>query len=272
MAARKTIVVEHLRRARLAELFAKGTRLDGRGFLDYRSITIETNPIEKANASAKVTIGNTQVIAGIKVDLATPFPDTPDHGLLIVNVELLPLSSHYAEPGPPSEYAIELARVVDRGVRESKMIDLAQLAIVKGKKVYGVFADVSVLDDDGNLLDTIAYAVGAAVATTKIPKYEVHGDEVKATGEMIPLPVRTIPISVTMAKIGETLIVDPNTEEEALMEARITLTSDHEGHLCAGQKGNPGGFSADQIMQAVDIAIQKGKEIRELLKRSAGLG
>jgi len=272
MAARKTVVVEHLRRARMAELFAKGTRLDGRGFHDYRSITIETNPIEKANASAKVSIGNTTVVAGIKVDLATPFPDTPDQGLLIVNTELLPLSSPYAEPGPPSEYSIELARVVDRGVRESKMINLSQLALVKGKKVYAVFADVSVLDEDGNLLDTINRAVTAAIATAKIPKYEVVGDEVKPTGEMIPLPVRTIPISVTLAKFGDTLIVDPNSEEEALMEARITLTSDHEGHLCAGQKGNPGGFSPEQIMQAVGIALQKGRENRELLKRSAGLG
>ena len=90
--------------------------------------------IEKANGSAMVTLGNTQVLAGVKIDKGTPFPDTPDKGLLIVGAEVLPMAAAYLEAGPPDESAIELARVVDRGVRESEMIDVSSL-VHKGGQV-----------------------------------------------------------------------------------------------------------------------------------------
>ncbi|MBI2183331.1 MAG: exosome complex protein Rrp42 [Thaumarchaeota archaeon] len=255
----------------MTELLSKGNRLSGRGLLEYRPIKIETGLIEKASGSAKVSIGNSQVIAGVKVEMGTPFPDTPNQGLLVVNTEVLPISSRYAEPGPPSEDAIELARVVDRGIRESKMIDLQKLCLIPGKKVLAVFIDVSVLDIDGNLFDTISYACTAALATAKIVQYEVSGEEIKASEEKIPLPVKTIPISITMARIHDALIVDPDLEEEAVMDARLTLATDSDGNICAGQKGCPGGFTVEQIMQAKDIAIEKGKENRELLKKMTGI-
>src|SRR5258708_586550 len=101
----------------MSELLSKGTRLDGRGLADIRDLTITTNVIEKAEGSCRVKLGNTELIAGVKVNLGTPFPDTPDKGLLIVSAEVLPLASPYAEPGPPDENTIELARVADRGIR-----------------------------------------------------------------------------------------------------------------------------------------------------------
>ncbi len=244
--------------------------MDGRGPLDYRPITVETHVIEKAEGSARVTIGNTQVIAGVKVDLGDPFPDTPDKGLLIVNAEVLPLASPYAEPGPPDEDAIELARVVDRGVRESQMLNLSELALLPGKRVYAVFVDVSVLNVDGNLFDTTSYAVVAALATTRMPGYTVVNGEVKKTGETPPLPIQTIPVSVTMARIGDVIIVDPTSEEEAVMDARITLTSDGRGNLCAGQKGQSGTLTFEHVMFAAQTSRAKGEEIRELLRKGVG--
>src|SRR5271155_4146712 len=141
MSARKSYVVETLRRAQLVELLSRGKRLDGRGLSEPRKLEIQTGLIEKANGSALVNLGNTQVMAGVKVDKGTPFPDTPDKGLLIVGAEVLPLAASYVEAGPPDESAIELARVVDRGVRESEMIDLSTLVIKEGKFVYSVFVD-----------------------------------------------------------------------------------------------------------------------------------
>ena len=139
----------------MLEKLVDGKRLDGRGIEDYRTISVETGIIEKANGSAKVTIGKTVVYAGVSVEIGKPFPDKPDQGLLIVNAELLPLSSPYAEQGPPSEEAIELARVTDRGVRESEMLDLSEMALVEGEKVRSIFADVSVINVDGNLFDAV---------------------------------------------------------------------------------------------------------------------
>ncbi len=265
---KKSIVVEKLRKAQLLQLISKGSRLDGRSLLDYRPITVETHVIEKAEGSARVSLGNTQVIAGVKVELGEPFPDTPDKGLLIVNAEVLPLASPYAEPGPPDEDAIELARVVDRGVRESQMLNLSELALLPGKRVYAVFVDVSVLNVDGNLFDATSYSVVAALLTSHMTKYTVINGEARKTDETLPLPTQTIPVSVTMARIGDAIIADPTSEEEAVMDARITLTSDGRGNFCAGQKGQSGTLTFEQVRFAAQTSRVKGEEIRELLRRS----
>ncbi|MCS6768194.1 MAG: exosome complex protein Rrp42 [Candidatus Nitrosocaldus sp.] len=263
-----TTIVEQLRRAQMSELLAMNKRLDGRGLKDYRELRIETGLIKKANGSALVSLGNTQVIAGIKVEVDEPFPDMPDKGLFICNAEVLPLASPYAEPGPPDEDAIELARVVDRGIRESEMIALDRLVLISGKKVYAVFADVSVLNTDGNLFDATSYAVVAALLTARVPRYDVQDEKLVKSEETIPLPINTIPVSITMAKIGNSIIVDPNAEEEACMDARITMATDEQGRVCAMQKGGSGTFSVDQLNEVASLAISLGSEVRERIRSS----
>ena len=258
----KNYVVETIRKAQMVQLLAKGKRMDERGLDQPRELKIETGVIPKANGSARVALGDTQVIAGVKVATGTPFPDTPDKGILMVNGEILPMASPYAEAGPPSPEAIELARVVDRGVRESKMIDLGGLSLIPGKAVVSIFCDFNVMNVDGNLFDAVSYAVVAALKTAKMKKYAVKGDKVEATEEVVPVPVTRTPVSVTMARIGETLVVDPGAEEEASMDMRITITTDDDGSVCASQKGEASTISPAQVLQAVDTSIRVGKAIR----------
>jgi exosome complex component RRP42 len=262
MSMKKNYVVETIRRAQMVEMLSKGQRSDGRALDQPRPLSIEVGLIQKANGSARVRLGNTDVIAGVKIATGTPFPDTPDKGLLVVNAEVLPLASPYAEPGPPSEEAIELARVVDRGIRESEMVDLTKLCLIEGKSVVTVFVDCNIMNVDGNLFDATSYAVVAALRTAKMKKYKVEGDKVVATEENIPVPVERTPISVTLARIGDTLVVDPNSEEEVLMDVRITITTDDEGNVCASQKGEASTISPAQVLEAADTSIRVGKQIR----------
>ena len=129
----KSFVVETIKRNQIVELLGKGKRLDGRALDEYRKLEIKTHVIEKANGSSMVTLGNTQVLAGVKIDKGVPFPDTPNKGLLIVGAEVLPMAAAYLEAGAPDEHAIELAMVADRGVRESGMIEGSSLCIKGGK-------------------------------------------------------------------------------------------------------------------------------------------
>ena len=262
MSMKKNYVVETIRRAQMVELLSRGKRVDERALDQHRPLTIQTGIIQKANGSAKVNLGNTEVIAGVKIATGTPFPDTPDKGLLEVNAEILPLASPYAEPGPPSEEAIELARVVDRGIRESEMVDLTGLCLIEGKSVVTIFVDCNVMNVDGNLFDATSYAVVSALRTAKMLKYKVESDKAVATEEWIPVPVERTPVSVTLARIGDTLVVDPNSEEEVLMDMRVTITTDDNGNICASQKGEASTISPAQVLQAADTSIRVGKEIR----------
>lgn len=262
MSMKKNYVVETIRKAQMVQLLAQGKRIDERAFDQPRPLAIETGLIQKANGSARVTLGNTQVLAGVKIATGVPFPDTPDKGLLVVNAEILPMASPYAEPGPPSEEAIELARVVDRGIRESEMVDLTKLCLVPGKSVVTVFVDCNVMNVDGNLFDATSYAVVAALRTSKMKKYVVKEDKAESTDEWIPVPVERTPVSVTMARIGEKMVVDPNTEEEASMDMRITIATDDDGHICASQKGEASTISPAQVLDAADMSIRVGRQIR----------
>jgi exosome complex component RRP42 len=266
----KSFVIETIKRNQIIELLSKGKRVDGRGLGEYRKLEIKTHVIEKANGSAMVKLGNTEVLAGVKIDKGIPFPDTPNKGLLIVGAEVLPMAAAYLEAGPPDESAIELARVVDRGVRESEMIDISSLCIKPGKWVYSVFVDVNILNADGNLFDATSYAVVSALLTSKMPKFVMDGDTVKDTGERPQLPVHKVPVSITIANINNTLVVDPTEEEEAVMDARITLDTDDGGNICAAQKGEPGSFMPEQILQAAEWSIARGKEVRQKIKEATG--
>ena len=258
----KNYVVETIRKAQLVQLLSTGKRLDDWARDQPRELKIETGVIPKANGSAKVTLGNTQVIAGVKIATGIPFPDTPDKGILMVNGVILPMASPYAEAGPPSPEAIELARVVDRGVRESEMIDLEDLSLVPGKTVVSVFCDFNVMNVDGNLFDAVSYAVVAALKTAKMKKYKVKDDKAEMTEEVVPVPVKRTPVSVTFAWIGDRIVVDPSAEEEASMDMRVTITTDDDGNICASQKGEASTISASQVLEAADISIRVGKEIR----------
>ena len=103
---------------------------------------------------------------------------------MTVNAELVPLASPTYEPGPPDETSIELARIVDRGIRESKAIDTEKLCIEPGKKVFVVFVDVYVLNHDGNLIDAAALAAMSALMNTKMPNYEIKDGEVKTKARL----------------------------------------------------------------------------------------
>ena len=254
--------VAKLEQKTVVDLVSRGKRIDERGPESYRPIQIQAGLIEKANGSCHVSLGKTKVLVGVKVQVGEPFPDTPDEGVLTVNAELVPLASPFFEPGPPGEQAIELARVVDRGIRESKVLDVKSLCIQKGRKVQVVYVDVYVLDHDGNLIDAAAMAALGALVNAKVGKFEMKGEDVVTKPGQHPLPLGNYPVAVTFAKVDKTLLVDPSLEEEQVMSARLTVTIEKNGSICAMQKGGLSGFTVDELKRAVGIAVQKAAENR----------
>lgn len=251
----------------LLALFTKNIRKDGRKLDEYRKpIKIEYDISPKsAEGSARVIIGKTEVIAGVKMDVGEPFPDSPDKGVLIVGAELLPLSSPEFEPGPPSMKAIELSRVIDRGIRESKAIDLEKLCIKKGEKTWMLFIDIYPINDSGNLFDAANLAAMAALKNAKFPKYdEKEGKVIYDEKTNKKLPIGKTVVSCTVLKIGENFLIDPTYEEEDISDARLTVTfSNNKIH--AMQKGGNEALSHEEIMRIIDIAIEKSKELEKLL-------
>jgi len=252
-----TDVISEIRKDYLYNLLLKGERADGRAFNQYREFSVQKNIIIKAEGSALVKLGSSQVLVGVKMQPGEPFPDAPNRGVIITNAELVPLASPTFEPGPPNEVGIELARVVDRGVRESKAVDLEALCITPGKQVWIIFIDVHILDDCGNILDASSIGAIAALLTTKVPASKF------GLGDDYQLPVKDIPIAITAIEFGDVLMFDPDSDEESIANTKLTVITTADGSICGMQKSGTGVLKQEQIYRIIDIACEKAREIRE---------
>lgn len=260
--------ISYLRRNQIRRLAAAGTRIDGRSLDQLREISIRTNVVNTADGSAEVLLGKTRVVAGVKVGLGQPFQDAPDEGVLIVNAEILPHASPYSEIGPPDETAIELARVVDRGIRHSGFVDFKKLAIDQ-TKVYVLWVDLYVLNDDGNLVDASNLAALAALRSTMLPvavKDETGIKLDRNNRSALPSDLSKAPIAVSIGKIENRLLVDPSLEEELSLDGRITITLSQD-RIVSVQK-TLGYFTTPELSQALDLAYAVRDKIREVLLKS----
>lgn len=249
----------------LLKALSKNVRYDGRKNLEFRPITVEYGISASAEGSARVKIGGTIVMAGVKLETTTPFPDTPDKGNLMVNAELLPLSNPAFETGPPGEQATELARVVDRAIRESKAIDVHKLCIKEGETVWGVNIDICSINDEGNLQDAACLAAIAALRDTKLPKLDERNEVQYDTKTKEKLPLAREPVEVTVIKVGNEFFVDALTAEEKLIEARLTVAVTEKGTVCALQKGGMTPLTAQDLDKMMDIARELAPKLRKAL-------
>jgi len=260
----------NLTKERIKEFLAENKRFDSRELLDFRNIEIETGVSKNAEGSCRVKLGNTEVVAGVKIGVAEPYTDSEDEGTLVTTVELLPLSSSRFEMGPPGIEAIELARIVDRSVRESGFIDFKKLCIKKEEKVYSIMIDIYSLNDEGNLIDASCLAAVMALKTAKMPKYDEKKEKIefgKLTNKPIPLSNK-VPLTITFHKVGEKIIVDPIKEEEDASDARlsIALTKDKEIMINALQKGGEEPLTQEEVEKIIDLATEKFKELQKVIE------
>jgi exosome complex component RRP42 len=131
--------------------------------------------------------------------------------------------------------------------------------------VWGVHVDLHILDDDGNLIDAAMLAAISALLTARLPEFNKETKIVQFGKPSGKLPMRDRPVEVTIGKIGSTLLIDTCAEEETALDARVTIATNTEGNFCAMQKGGKGFFTTAELEAAVDVAVEKGNELRDLL-------
>ncbi len=259
-------IISDLEKKHIEALVKKGQRIDGRGMTEFRDVKLEADFIPKAEGSARVFLGKTEIIAGVKVSVGTPYPDTPNSGVITVNAELSPMGAPHFEAGPPDENSVEVARVVDRGIRHSDIVDKEKLVLVPGEQVFIIFVDLYVLAYDGNLFDAGELAAVRALCDTKLPKFEVVDGKAKLIPEWAPLEIMDYPVSVTTVKIGDALLVDPNENEERVLDSRMTLALNAKNEIVSAQKGGKGSFTVDEVAQIIEMSQETAPKLRELLK------
>ena len=258
------IFIPKIRQKFILNALKENKRIDNRAFNEYRAIKIKYGHLPNADGSAEVSLGNTIVLAGVKIDVSNPFPSEPDKGILIVNAEFPPVASPDFEPGPPDENAIELARIVDRGLRKPEVVDFSSLCIIPGQRVYRIWLDIYALNHDGNLVDAAGIAAVVALMNTKYRKFTYVQDKgLVDTGEKVQLSIKNFPVFVTHAKIGDQIILDPNLEEEMLADCKITTIVSEGGLITGMQKSGIGSLTLEDIDKILIDSINLYQKVKE---------
>ncbi len=251
----------------IRELAAEGERLDGRDFDEFRDVSLEAGYVrETADGSAYVEMGGTKLLVGISTDIGDPYDDSPDAGTLITNAELGPMASEDWEAGPPTIEAVELARVVDRGIRESGIIDLTDLGIEEGETCWLLFVDIHVLDFDGNLIDASFLGAITALLSGTLPDYDPETGELDRDAVGGDIPADGIPVTLTGRKIGDQLLVDTTGEEEDVEDARLTVTLNDDDNLVSLQKGEGSPLTQEDALDILDMTVDRAAELRSLVR------
>ncbi|KAL5208116.1 hypothetical protein ABZP36_032551 [Zizania latifolia] len=247
-------------------------RVDGRRPFDFRRLKILFG---REDGSAEVQLGDTRVMGYVTGQLVPPYKDRPNEGTLAIFTEFSPMADPAFEAGRPGESAIELGRVIDRGLRESRAVDMESLCVVAGKHVWSVRVDLHILDNGGNLIDAANIAALAALSTFRRPECTVGGEDGQQVTvhdpevrDPLPLTIHHLPIAVTFAYFGEgnIMVIDPTYKEEAVMGGRMTATINSNGDVCAIQKAGGEGVMSSVIMQCLRIASVKATDITSKIK------
>lgn len=264
----------NLQREKIEDALAEGKRLDGRTPTDYREIIVEDGVSPCSSSAIRVKVGKTEVLCGVHLAVTTPYADSPDEGTFMTSAELHPMASQQFDIGRPGINAIELGRVIDRGIRESGFIDFKGLCIKSGEKVWQVFVDLIAINDDGNLFDVAGMAALIALGRARMPVYneEEERTEHEFTDNPIPLNKDVMSLNLTLHKVGDSIVTDVSKEEEAISKFRVSIAigdNDGKARITAMQKGKAGTINTDDMQNILKVAEDKWSELFPKIKEYA---
>jgi exosome complex component RRP45 len=174
------------------------------------------------------------------MQVVEPSSHRPAEGVIRYSVEFSPMAAPSFQAGRPLPAAVEVLRVVERALKESRAVETESLCIVAGEKVWAVRVDITVLDHCGNIADAVAFAALASLLHFRKPHVEVIGSEVTIHTLQSHAPdalsVHHRPVCVSFAFVGEgaeTAAVDPSLVEEEVAVGSLTMALNVHRELCA---------------------------------------
>ncbi|MFX1302732.1 MAG: exosome complex protein Rrp42 [Promethearchaeota archaeon] len=261
-------IISKIERNYILTNLKKEERIDDRGLWEYREFQINSDIISSAEGSADVYLGDTRIITGLKYEVGEPFPDLPNEGVCTVMAELLPIASPLFERGPPDEQSIELARVVDRGIRHADCVQTKKLCIKEDTLVYILFVDMYVINHAGNLIDAGGVSALTSLISAHIPegKWNEEKGEVEWTGKYLTgeTIVNELPFVLTYGKIDDIIFLDPNLPEELVCDGKISI-SVTEDKITSIQKSGASTFSIEEIKMLCNKSLEIGNKLRSKL-------
>jgi exosome complex component RRP42 len=253
-------------------------RSDGRTCNDFRIVEIEQETIATTNGSARVRIGATEILVGVKAELEKPELKTPNQGKLEFTVDCSPNATPIFEGRRGGEsIEAEISQIFERFYKNEKVVDRNKLSVVKGKWCWEIYIDILVLELGGNLVDVCGIGIYSALKNTILPKIEIEkgdGEEVEIILSDDPLDGIELELfninpilTVTIAKLGNRYICDPSDEEEIVSNVKLCVAINNEGSVSGMTKIGIGSLDPESIREILLISKKAGKVLTRSVNR-----
>ncbi|PNF15123.1 hypothetical protein B7P43_G15566 [Cryptotermes secundus] len=220
----------------------------------------------------QVSLGETKVLAQVSCEVQKPKTTRPNEGMLFLNTELSPMGSPHFEVGLQSELAVQLNRLLEKCIKDSRCVDLESLCIVAEEKVWVLRVDINVLNHEGNLVAAASAAALTALSHFRCPCVTVTGQETvihdPSEKDAVPLNLHHYPVCVSYAIFnkGEHIIADPTAIEERVSEAQVVFGVNAYRELCGLHLGGSSLTSHDLILQCANRAARRAAEVVQIMK------
>jgi len=236
-----------------------GMRADGRGPAQLRPVRFTTGYLKHADGSCLVEFGDTRVVCAVSVEeKVPPFLKGKGEGWVTAEYGMLPRATHTrsqreVSKGAPSGRTHEIQRLIGRSLR----------AVVSAKALgeRTLWVDCDVLQADGGT--RCASITGAFVALVEALR------RMKRAGAIPEVPVVDYVAAVSVGKVGDTILLDLNYEEDSTAHVDMNIVKTGRGRFVEVQgtaEGQP--FTEEEMRQLME-AGDKGIKDLVLLQRKA---
>ncbi|KIH59246.1 prefoldin, alpha subunit [Ancylostoma duodenale] len=252
----------------ILEGFAENQRLDGRTLNDFRQVKLV---VGAECGTALCTMGDTKVLCAVSASLTEPRATRPNKGFVAVDVDMSPMGNPANEHNRLGERGLELTRLLELVLRDSRCIDVESLCVRAHKEVWKLRVDVRVLDDDGALLDCASVAAVAALYHFRRPNVTVEPNHTIIHSEyeqaLVPLNIYHMPICVSFGftKAGNYVVIDPTDKETQCLYGCLVIACNKRREVCALHQSTNLILSTSTIEACVKRAMQRAVDLTELV-------
>ncbi|KAK0405698.1 hypothetical protein QR680_018146 [Steinernema hermaphroditum] len=271
----------------------EGIRVDGRGPGDYRPIQIDVGVMPNCFGSARVCIGETEVIAGVKAELQTVDDTSVVDNSIQFEIDISANASIHFEGKRGEDFGSELALVLHTAYNNENVLpDLKKLIITKNH-YWIVYVDMVILRYEGNVMDAVSLAAKAALYNTEIVDLmKIPGDQGKVYVELPELyttftfDVSRVPIVVGVCKVGTANVMDPTASEEECVRAVLyiglvppeadenvpygmpsTELPDEECNICLLRQSGGGSVETESIRAMAILGVATARKLNIALMK-----
>lgn len=256
------------------ELIKSAVRPDGRAASQHRPLSINFGP---DFGCCLASIGNSKVMTQVSATIAEPRLTRPSEGVINIRADLSMLGSVMYDTSRNSDECVQLSRLLHKGIRDARCIDLESLCIISGEKVWHIQVDVTVLNHEGNLIEVASVSALAALAHFRRPDISMEDGQVIVH----PLDHRE-PVRFTMLhfpflmkyaffKENDVSFVDPSEDEEKFCDGYLIVGANIFKEITLMHIAGKSLIPKDQILKQCNYAVSQTKVLNDKLKRALGL-